>query len=302
MKNMNKNNSFLSYIVAFLIGTVISVMVLFNTKLGNLTTNEVSICVNQIVGIIALTLIMTIGRKNTTINPKREKSVWWQWFGGLFGLAILSINYYSVSYAGATIAMATAVLGQCLAGAVMDATGWMGIKKQALSRKKILSLLISLVGILLMIFYPRKGTTAKSILFGLSGICAGILTMIQMVYNSNFAKKKGAFFSARQNVISGLFGIALFMIVFKRSASIEGFKALSSVPFLIIIMGGLLANFVVVGTNTIIHKIPAADSSILMSSGQIITAVLIDALVISNFDMPLLFGAILMVLGIVLGR
>ena len=52
--------------------------------------------------------------------------------------------------------------------------------------------------------------------YALIGIIAGVITMIQMVYNSSFASLKGPFFSARQNVVSGLVGILLFSFIFMR--------------------------------------------------------------------------------------
>ena len=60
-------------------GAVISVMVVFNTKLGEATTNEVSITVNQIVGIVTLTAIMLLFRKSRTVNPPRASAPWYLW-------------------------------------------------------------------------------------------------------------------------------------------------------------------------------------------------------------------------------
>lgn len=44
-------NARLLCLISFITGAIISVMVTFNTELGTLTTNEVSITINQIVGI-----------------------------------------------------------------------------------------------------------------------------------------------------------------------------------------------------------------------------------------------------------
>lgn len=165
MKEKKSILLYLNYLIAFMVGAVISIMVVFNTALGQATTNEVSIAINQIVGIVTLTLIMLLGRNSTTINPQREKSAWWQWFGGFFGLGVISINYYSVSYAGTTIAMAAAVFGQCIMGVIFDLTGWMGMQKEKLSKRKLLSIAISLIGVLIMLFWPRDNTSLKVILF-----------------------------------------------------------------------------------------------------------------------------------------
>ena len=290
-----------NYIAAFFVGAVISIMVAFNTELGLKSTNEVSIAINQVVGILTLSVIMIIGRKNQIINPRREKSAWWQWFGGLFGLGVLTINYYSVSRAGTTIAMATAVLGQCASGLVFDLTGWMGMQKQRISKKKIASLILSFLGISFMLLYPRENNSIEKMLYGALGILAGALTMIQMVYNSGFAKKKGAFFSARQNVISGLVGIILFMLIAKPEASLEGFKSVLQAPWYILVGGGMLACVVVVGSNMIIPKIPGAASAILLSSGQILMAIAIDYMLYGIFEPSLLIGSIIMLVAIIIG-
>ena len=47
-------NARLLCLISFITGAIISVMVTFNTELGTLTTNEVSITINQIVGIITV--------------------------------------------------------------------------------------------------------------------------------------------------------------------------------------------------------------------------------------------------------
>lgn len=125
--------------------------------------------------------------------------------------------------------------------------------------------------------------------------------MIQMVYNSGFAKKKGAFFSARQNVVSGLIGIVIFMILFKLSPSLEGIKAISTIPWYTILGGGLFACIVVVCTNTIIPKIPGAASAILLSAGQILMAVLLDYIMLGSFEPSLALGSAVMLIGIFIG-
>ena len=266
---------YLNYIITFITGAVISLMVICNTELGKATTNEVSLIINQITGIVLLTIILSVGRKNVKINPKREKAPWYMYFGGLFGIVIMIFNFYTVLNIGATLAMATAVFGQSAIGLVMDLTGFMGVQKRKISKLKWLSLAISFIGILVMSIFSDG---SFKLLYILMGTAAGVITMIQMVYNSSFAKKKGALFSARQNVISGLGGVLIYAAILYPSATLEGFTHLPSVPFYLIIGGGTLACFVVSSTNIIIPKIPAVYSALLLSSGQILASLLLDNL------------------------
>lgn len=295
-----KSLSIIYYLSAFLVGAVISVMVVFNTALGVATNNSISIAINQITGIVILTLIMIAFPSSKTVNPERKPAPWWQWFGGLFGLIVISINYFAVKEAGATIAMAAAVLGQCVMGLVYDITGFMGMDKRKVGGRNIISLLISLVGIAIMLLFAGSNGRSSSFIFALLSVLSGVITMIQMVYNSSFAKVKGPFFSARQNVISGLCGIVLFMLIFNLKPSIEAAKGLASYPIWKALMGGTLAVIVVVASNLIIPRIPGAASSILMSSGQILAAVLLDYIMYSISSPSLIAGAIIMIIGLAL--
>ena len=302
MSKEKRSTSFISYLMAFIIGAVISVMVVCNTELGLRTSNNISIATNQLVGIISLFVIMLCTKSSKTLNPPRQSAPLWRWFGGLFGLVILTINYFAVSIAGATIAMAAAVLGQCVMGFIFDVTGFMGMEKRKTTRKKLLSLLISFAGIMIMLLFSGDENLLDILFYALLSVIAGATTMTQMVYNSGFAKLKGPLFSARQNVISGFCGILLFIVIFNLKGEMEAVKGLQELTLVEIVAGGLLGQIVVVGSNIVIPKIPGAVSSILMSAGQIITAVVLDYFMYSVFEPSLIIGALLMILGIMLSE
>lgn len=281
--------------MAFLTGTVISIMVIFNTELGQATSNSASILVNQAVGIITLSAIMVAFRKNRTVNPEHRKAPWYLWFGGLFGLVVITCNYFSVRAAGATIAMAAAVFGQCLAGTVLDITGWMWMERRRIGGRRIASLVITAFSIAIMILFSGEEIRMGHALIA---VLAGVITMVQMAYNSRFASYKGAFFSARQNVISGLIGIALFAFITRGEATVEALSALPSIPFLTIVGGGMLACVVVVSSNTVIPRLPGAVSSVLMSAGQVLMAAILDWALYSRLYASLIIGSVLMLAGL----
>lgn len=296
----SKASGMINYFIAFMAGAVISAMVVCNTELGVKTSNNISIAVNQLVGIITLSVVMMITAKNKTINPPRQKAPLWRWFGGLFGLLILTINYFAVLKAGTTIAMAACVLGQCMMGVIFDLTGALGMEKRKVTRKKTISLIVSFAGILVMMIAPSDASVITLIIYALLSMVAGALTMTQMVYNSGFAKLKGPLFSARQNVISGLGGILLFILIFNFGPSAEAVKGMADLTLLQIVSGGMLGCVVVVSSNIVIPKIPGAASSILISAGQILSAVILDYFIYSTLNPVLIVGAGLMILGTML--
>lgn len=284
----------LPYLATFITGAVISVMVIFNTELGKVTSSEVSLIVNQIVGILVLSLIIWTMPANKLVNPARKKAPWWLHFGGLFGVVIISINFFSVTGAGATIAMAGTVFGQSLMGLIMDMTGFMGVKKEKITMRRALSLLICLAGIVIPFFTGKD----LNLMYLVLAVFAGAITMIQMVYNSKLAFYRGPISSARTNVISGLFGALAYGFIFFPETTPAGFRVLFDAPLWLILAGGTVACFVVVSSNVIIPKIPAVYSALLISSGQILAAVVFDIALYDIFDPSLLSCALLMLLGI----
>ena len=283
------------YLISFLTGAVISVMVVANTELGRITTNEVSLIVNQATGVVLTTFILLAGRKNVLINPARQKSRWYMYFGGLFGICVMVCNFYSVLNVGSALAMAAAVFGQSITGLVTDLFGLFSMPKRKQSKLKWISLALSFTGIFIM---SLSQSGSFKLVYILMGVLAGIMTMLQMTYNSSFAKAKGAVFSARQNALSGLAGTIIYAALLMPEETLHGFTLLPSASFLSIIAGGTLAIVVVVSTNLVIPRIPAVYSALLLSCGQILTSIVIDTFLYDLFSPALLTGSIVMLAGI----
>lgn len=283
----------IDYLMAAGIGSTISFMVVFNTRFGEVATMPVSFIFNHVIGIVIITLIMVFLRIKRGSPAVRQKAPWYLWFGGAFGFLILNANFITIVNIGASLAMATAVFGQSLGSLLFDLTGFMGRKTYHISKQKTITLTISFIGIAIMA--SQGGTFA--IPYVIIGTLTGVITMIQMVYNSRFAAYKGVFFSARNNVVSGLI---IAIVVYLSTAAEETVTALASVaeaPLYLILGGGLLAIIVVSGTNYVIPRIPALYSALLLSSAQIITSIVIDYYLYDLFSGRLLWGAMVILLG-----
>ena len=277
-----------------LTGMVSSIMVVANTLYGQATTMGVSLIVNHTIGLTVLTLILLLGRNKPAIRGPRMKAPWYLYFNGLFGLAILNLNYYTVINTGASLAMASTVFGQSICSLVFDLTGWMGMQKRSLNKVKAVSLTVSLVGILIM---AASGDGTFALLFILLGILAGALTMTQMVLNSTLAIYKGAIRASHQNFIGGLAAGLVFYFLLQGEQTLGGLATTAGLPFLLVFSGGTLAVFVVVSTSYVIVKIPAVYSALLLSSSQILMSLAIDTVFFDSFSLPLLLGSLLMLLG-----
>ena len=286
-------------LIAFLMGMLLALMTIFNSMLGVRTTQEASLIANHIVGIAVMSVLIAAGRNNAAIRPKPGKLAWYLHFGGLFGVVLMLFNNIAVLGCGATVAMASAVFGQCFTGLLFDCTGFLGMKKRPLTKRKLLSLAVSCLGIMIMVFLSGE---AFSLLYVLMAFLAGALLMTQMVHNSFVSARKGPFFSALLNNTGGLIALTLLAVVIKPEATLEGLKALGTVNPLLVAAGGGTGIIITTTVCTIIPKIPGAVSSLLMSAGQILAGLPLDYLLFHRFSPALLIGAIVMVLGLVLDK
>lgn len=287
-----------AYSLAFITGIIITLMVVANTELGRITSIEVSTIVNQFIAIIILSSLIAVARNNKIIVPEQKKSRWYWFFGGSFGIVIVLINYYTLINIGATLAMAGAVFGQSLMGLIIDVTGMLNLEKRKTTREKKISITISYLGILIMSIFSK---TEVKIGYLALAILAGMITMFQMGYNSNFAKKKGTFISTLVNVTSGFITIAIVSLLFFYDNTKSSFADLVTAPFYLIVGGSILGIFVVVITNIVIPQIPAVYSALLLSSGQIMTSLIFDYLLYERFSFSLLIGTLIMIAGLAYG-
>ncbi|HQB91125.1 MAG TPA: DMT family transporter [Sphaerochaeta sp.] len=276
-------------------GMVIAVMVVANTLLGQATTMGVSLIINHIIGLVLLSAILLVGRKRPAIRGPGKPAPWYLYFNGLFGVAILNINYVTIISIGASLAMASAVFGQAASSLIFDLTGWMGIKKRTLNPTKVVSLAVCALGIVIMAQSGEGGSFKVGYI--LLSALAGVLTMTQMILNSTFAVYKGPIRAAQQNFIGGLGAGLLFYLLLQREETIEAIGKIPTISPLLLVTGGLLAVFVVVTTSYVVVKIPAVYSALLLSAFQVLMSLVIDTFFFDAFALPLLLGALLMLFG-----
>ncbi len=130
----------------------------------------------------------------------------------------------------------------------------------------------------------------------LLAILGGVLTTLSMIVSSALGKKIGLIQSTIIHYIGGLIG-GVFILIGMGSASAPSIIDLSKMP-LYIFLGGIMGVIVVYISNIVIPKIPVVYSTLLMFSGQMICAIIIDTIIIGEFSLKKLLGAIIVVLGI----
>lgn len=130
----------------------------------------------------------------------------------------------------------------------------------------------------------------------LLAVLGGVLTTLSMVVSSTLGKKIGLIQSTVIHYIGGLIG-GIFILIGLGSKIVPSITDMSKMP-LYIFLGGLIGVIVVYTSNIVIPKIPVVYSTLLMFSGQMLCAIIIDAIVMGDFSWIKLLGAAIVVLGV----
>lgn len=136
--------------LAILNGVLISIMVLLNGMLAKETTLLFSLAIVNslcLLIVIAIILIRKTSLKCIHTLPKYLYTV------GLFGLINITMNNISFINLGATLTMGLVLYGQLVSSAIIDFGGYLGLQKQPFHPKKLISIGIMSLGILIMIIF-----------------------------------------------------------------------------------------------------------------------------------------------------
>lgn len=130
----------------------------------------------------------------------------------------------------------------------------------------------------------------------LLAIFGGVLTTLSMIVSSTLGKKIGLIQSTIIHYIGGLIG-GIFILLGLGNASAASIMDMSRMP-LYIFLGGIIGVVVVYTSNIVIPKIPVVYSTLLMFSGQMLCAIIIDTIVMGEFSWQKLLGSVVVILGI----
>ena len=130
----------------------------------------------------------------------------------------------------------------------------------------------------------------------LLAILGGVLTTLSMVVSSTLGKKIGLTQSTIIHYIGGLIG-GIFILIGLGSKVAPSISDMSNMP-IYMFFGGIIGVVVVYTSNIVVPKIPVVYSTLLMFSGQMLCAIIIDAVVMGVFSWLKLLGAIIVILGI----
>ncbi len=208
----------------------------------------------------------------------------WLWLGGIFGLTFLTGNILLFPKLGAVQTVIFPVLGQILAGLIIDQFGLFETALNPISAFKLLGTILVLTGVFSVVYFSRKNQSDTNYKLNNSmtlwgwrflGILTGSCSAIQIAINGRLGVVLNS--SIRASMVSFIVGAsALFIIVCiqhpKLHISIP--DGCSKNPFWMW-LGGLLGALYVIGNAFISPQLGTGTSVVvgllgLMSAGLIV--------------------------------
>lgn len=135
--------------LSLLIGILIAVMVACNGELSGNIGNYSSLVVIHVIGYLSLVLLMLY--KKIKIPFKMTLPLW-LYSAGVITVATVLINNISYSIIGVSLPVALGLLGQSITSLVFDHYGFLGMPKIKFNKKKIIGIIIIIIGVCIMTF------------------------------------------------------------------------------------------------------------------------------------------------------
>lgn len=137
----------MNYIISIFTGALLALMISLNGTVGEASGNYASSVIIHVIGLIGIIVVLIA----TKSKFKNLKSVhFYMYSGGLVGVLTVIFSNISFSTLGVSLTVSLGLLGQLITSIVIDHFGLFNIPVNKFNKKKIIGLVIILIGILVM--------------------------------------------------------------------------------------------------------------------------------------------------------
>lgn len=147
-------------LIDLIAGVACSVQIAVNGRLGIVTGNSfrassISMMVALIGTLLIIGALFVAKGKPGVIDYSMPvvPGKWWMWLAGIGSMTIVGGNVILQTMMGTGLVAVLNVLGQTAGGIVIDASGFLGIEKKAITAKKIIGLVVMIAGTALISFF-----------------------------------------------------------------------------------------------------------------------------------------------------
>lgn len=272
------------YLLSLLTGILISAMVAFNGGLTGLYGVYPATIIIHLSGLLLISALIIIKRE----RPFSKSHQWFLYLGGVIGVATTAFNNLAFGRISVSAILAIGLLGQSLAGLIIDQYGFLSMPKHPFRKRKIIGLLLVFCGIISMI--DKFDIMAVAVSFA-----AGINIVISRTLNARLAGFSSVRISTFYNYLIGLVISVPVCFLLGGAAPLT---PISISPNLYIYLGGILGVCVVLLSNITVAKVSAFYLSLFLFIGQVFSGILIDAVISQAFSPNILAGGVFVAAGL----
>ena len=132
-----------------LAGAATAVQAPINARLRTVVRSPaLSALISFIIGTVVLLFATLLTEQGTF--AKVGKAPWWIWAGGALGALYVIATLAAIPRIGAAAVVASAVLGQLMAGIAVDSFGWFGVPRVPFSPGRAAGAMLLTAGVLLL--------------------------------------------------------------------------------------------------------------------------------------------------------
>ena len=274
----------LFYFLSLLAGVLISVMVAANGGLTGQYGIYTATIIIHITGLLFISAWMLARREKVTVG----RHPWYLYIGGFIGVFTTVSNNIAFGRISVSAILALTLFGQSLSGLVVDHFGLFGMQKYPFTKRKLIGLALTLIGIASML-------NSFEIVAVLVSFIAGITILLSRTLNGKIAELTSVRSSTFFNYFCGFIGSVIVFFILGRGES--GFSGFVFSPSWYIYFGGILGVCVVLLSNVTVMKISAFYLTLLMFLGQVFSGVFIDMIISREVSYRNIIGGVFVALG-----
>ena len=280
------------YFLSLLTGILISVMVAVNGGLTEAYDVYPATVIIHIAGLLLISAVV-IAKKDRVVNRNIPVFLY---LGGAIGVLTTVFNNMAFGQISVSAILALGLLGQSIAGLIIDQFGLFGMPKHSFTKGKLVGFVIIIGGIAYMIGQAEVLAVAAVIV----SFVAGVNIVLSRSLNAKLAERTSVYTSTFYNYVVGLTGsviaLGIFIAIRGGNGAFYG-VTITGHPWWIY-FGGVLGVCVVFISNITAPKISAFFLSLLIFVGKIFAGIVIDYVLTGELSAHVV-GGMLVAVGLV---
>lgn len=273
----------MNFIIAAGVGSFVTLMATFNSQLALHSGQLFSLLVFHLCGFAFIRIIRTLSRKEKMV----ENAPFYLYLGGVVGVLVVYLNNLCFIKLGASVTISMIMMGQTIGSVLTDATGFLNMTKHRFRKKKLIGLSLMAIGILTMVDQWQM-----DYLYIFLSLLTGFLVLLSILLNSQLGLKLGVLRATQTNYLAGLCTIVGIIVL--TDVQLTGLlDNIFDIHPAFLFGGGICGVLVVIGFNTVVPKIPAVYTTVLMFLGQILAGLSIDFYIHNTLSIRLVVGCVI---------